>query len=66
MNVYQVRWRPGSDQLLGICHCGAERVAEDPIALWAWLHAHPDGHAGRADATAVPDPVEPVAELASA
>jgi hypothetical protein len=42
--VYQVRWTPGSDELVGICHCGAEHVAEDPIDVWEWLLAHPDGH----------------------
>lgn len=66
MSVYQVRWRPGSDELLGVCHCGAERVAEDPIALWAWLHAHPDDHTGQDGAPAAPDPAEPVCVLAPA
>jgi len=42
--VYRVSWRPGADQLLGTCHCGAEHLAEDPIELWAWLLDHPDGH----------------------
>jgi hypothetical protein len=42
--VYRVHWVPGSDSLLGICHCGAECRAEEPVALWDWLLAHPDGH----------------------
>ena len=45
--VYRVHWIPGSDTLIGVCHCGAERDAEDPIELWDWLLAHPDGHAAR-------------------
>jgi hypothetical protein len=42
--VYRVRWVPGSDSLLGICHCGAEYLSEDPVDAWSWLLAHPDGH----------------------
>ena len=41
----RVEWSPGSDSLTGICHCGAQRTAEDPVELWAWLLAHP-GHEG--------------------
>jgi hypothetical protein len=40
--VYRVRWMPGSDVLVGRCHCGAETRAEDPVWLWLWLMAHPD------------------------
>jgi hypothetical protein len=40
--VYRVVWIPGSDHLLGVCHCGAERDAEDPVQVWQWLLAHPD------------------------
>jgi hypothetical protein len=47
-SVYRVHWRPGTDWLLGVCHCGAERSAEDPVALWDWLLAHPEGHRARA------------------
>jgi len=43
-SVYRVIWVPGTDELLGQCHCGAEHIAEDPIEAWAWLLAHPDGH----------------------
>ncbi|XRQ14603.1 hypothetical protein ACN3XK_28165 [Actinomadura welshii] len=41
----RVEWSPGSDRLTGICHCGAQRTAEDPAEIWAWLLAHP-GHGG--------------------
>jgi hypothetical protein len=44
MTIYRVTWLPGSDTLRGVCHCGAEREAEDPIEIWSWLLAHPDGH----------------------
>lgn len=47
--VYRVEWYPGSDRLLGTCHCSATLLAEDPIEIWQWLLAHPDGHL-RADA----------------
>ncbi|MET7880046.1 hypothetical protein ABZS52_24335 [Micromonospora profundi] len=42
--VYRIHWVPGTDTLRGICHCGAERVAEEPVELWEWLLAHPQGH----------------------
>ncbi|GAA2102845.1 hypothetical protein [Actinomadura alba] len=45
-NVYRVVWVPGTDRLRGECHCGAEKEAQDPIEVWAWLLAHPDGHGG--------------------
>jgi hypothetical protein len=41
---FRVTWLPGSDQLHGACHCGADRVSEDPIDLWTWLYDHPVGH----------------------
>ena len=44
--VYRVHWRLGTDRLAGVCHCGAERESDDPIELWEWLLAHPDGHQG--------------------
>jgi hypothetical protein len=44
--LYRVRWTPGSDDLLGICHCGAEKILADPAAVWDWLLAHPQGHDG--------------------
>ena len=44
--MLRVVWLPGSDQLLGRCHCGAEHVAEGPVEVWEWLLAHPTGHGG--------------------
>jgi hypothetical protein len=44
--VLRVSWLPGSDRLRGRCHCGAETEAEDPVAVWAWLLAHPDHPTG--------------------
>ncbi|NUS88340.1 MAG: hypothetical protein HOY75_37980, partial [Streptomyces sp.] len=44
--VYRVDWLPGTDLLHGVCHCGAERSAEDPVELWKWMLAHPTGHDG--------------------
>jgi hypothetical protein len=44
--VYRVVWQPGSDKLLGVCHCGAERDADDPVQVWQWLLAHPDHDTG--------------------
>ncbi|MFC5907555.1 hypothetical protein [Streptacidiphilus monticola] len=53
--VLRVHWLPGTDRLLGRCHCGAEAAAEDPVELWAWLLAHPDHpHPPRTSAPAVP------------
>ncbi|WP_341720109.1 hypothetical protein QQG74_10535 [Micromonospora sp. FIMYZ51] len=51
--IYRIHWLPGTDTLRGICHCGAERTAEEPVELWEWLLAHPDGHQPSA---AVPAP----------
>jgi hypothetical protein len=42
--VFRVHWVPGTDQLSGTCHCGAQCTASDPIELWNWLHGHPVGH----------------------
>jgi hypothetical protein len=58
--VYHVRWTPGSDHLIGVCHCGAEHLADDPIEVWAWLLAHPEGHAAAAE----PAPREPATAAA--
>jgi hypothetical protein len=62
--VLRVHWIPGTDQLLGTCHCGAEHVALDPVELWDWLHAHPVGHHRRSDrdpcANPAPHSAEPV------
>lgn len=42
--VLRVVWVPGTDRLLGTCHCSARHIAGDPISMWEWLLAHPDGH----------------------
>jgi len=39
---YRIAWTPGSDSLVGTCHCGAEHTADDPVRMWQWLLAHPD------------------------
>ncbi|MFI6345798.1 hypothetical protein [Streptomyces sp. NPDC050560] len=39
--VYRIRWVPGTDRLLGVCYCGAEREFEDPLDAWDWLLTHP-------------------------
>ncbi|WP_448612804.1 hypothetical protein [Modestobacter sp. URMC 112] len=44
--VLRVNWLPGSDRLRGLCHCGAEAEASDPVEMWEWLLAHPDHPAG--------------------
>jgi hypothetical protein len=49
--VLRVVWIPGSDRLLGTCHCGATHVADGPVEVWDWLLGHPVGHLG---AVAVP------------
>ncbi|QDY09277.1 hypothetical protein FJK98_20695 [Micromonospora sp. HM134] len=46
--VYRVHWVPGTDTLRGTCHCGAQRLAEEPVELWQWLLGHPQGHRARA------------------
>ncbi|WP_067467881.1 hypothetical protein [Actinomadura macra] len=42
--VLRVVWVPGGDLLRGTCHCGAARVADGPVEIWAWLLGHPVGH----------------------
>lgn len=54
--VMRVNWLPGSDRLLGRCHCGAETEVEDPVEMWEWLLAHPAHPPGGAAA-------EPPADL---
>lgn len=43
-DTFSITWVPGTDVMLGVCHCGAERTAEDPVELWGWLLGHPAGH----------------------
>jgi hypothetical protein len=57
--VMRVNWLPGSDRLRGLCHCGAEAEAEDPVAMWEWLLAHPDHPAGGPDGPAGPAVLPP-------
>jgi hypothetical protein len=42
--IYRVDWLPGTDVLHGTCHCGAEHASQDPIEMWEWMLAHPEGH----------------------
>lgn len=44
--VVRVHWVLGTDLLRAVCHCRAERLFDDPVELWAWVVAHPDGHGG--------------------
>ncbi|MFF5986261.1 hypothetical protein [Prauserella flavalba] len=44
--VFRIHWVLNTDRLLGVCHCGAEHESEDPVELWDWLLAHPEGHEG--------------------
>jgi len=55
--VYRVYWLPGSDHLRGICHCGAETDADDPLQVWEWLLGHPVGHDVAQPAEERPAPV---------
>ena len=43
--VHRIHWVLGTDWLRAVCHCGAERLFDDPVELWDWLLGHPDGHA---------------------
>lgn len=43
-SVYRVHWKLGTDVLVGVCHCDARREFVDPVELWDWLLAHPEGH----------------------
>ncbi|MFE6160455.1 hypothetical protein ACFQ7F_16260 [Streptomyces sp. NPDC056486] len=42
--VYRIHWVLGTDRLLAVCHCGAQREFEDPVVLWDWLLGHPEDH----------------------
>ena len=42
--VVRIEWLPGSDTLVGTCHCGAAHEEQDPVEMWTWLLAHPEGH----------------------
>ena len=45
--VNRIDWAPGCDLLRGTCHCGARHTSDDPVEMWAWLLAHPEGHRAR-------------------
>jgi hypothetical protein len=62
-NILCVLWIPGSDTLVGICHCGARFNAADPIEVWEWLLGHPVGHGGPSSA---PIGGHPIRELIGA
>lgn len=42
--VYRIDWLPGTDLLHGTCHCGREHTSQDPVEMWEWMLAHPQGH----------------------
>lgn len=42
--VHRIHWVLGTDRLRAVCHCGAERLFDDPVELWEWLLGHPDDH----------------------
>jgi hypothetical protein len=43
-HVYRVHWVLGTDRLHAVCFCGADQEFEEPVELWQWLLAHPQGH----------------------
>ncbi|MGW0082876.1 hypothetical protein [Streptomyces sp. NPDC003393] len=55
-HVHRIHWVPGTDRLLAVCHCGAEREFEDPVPLWDWLLGHPDDHGPGPASTPAPGP----------
>lgn len=59
--VVRIEWLPGTDTLVGTCHCTARHEAEDPVQMWEWLLAHPEGHLpARPAPTAPPAPARRV------
>ncbi|WP_327191069.1 hypothetical protein [Streptomyces xinghaiensis] len=58
--VFRIHWLLGTDRLLAVCHCGAERQFEDPEEVWDWLLGHPeDHHPGTAVEPGGSDPTRP-------
>jgi hypothetical protein len=47
--IYRIAWLPGTAVLHGTCHCGREHNSQDPIEMWEWMLAHPQGHELRPD-----------------
>ncbi|WP_034271397.1 hypothetical protein [Haloechinothrix halophila] len=60
--VYRIHWVLGTDRLRAVCHCSAVREFDDPVELWEWLLAHPDGHDQQ---IAAPDPPAPDRAISS-
>jgi hypothetical protein len=63
--IVRVHWVLGTDRLRAVCHCGADRLFDDPVALWDWVLAHPEGHGpgsgdGRGPANPGSGALEPV------
>ena len=42
--VVRIHWVLGTDLLRAVCHCEAEALFDDPVVLWDWVLAHPEGH----------------------
>ena len=53
--VVRIEWLPGTDTLVGTCHCAARHESGDPVSMWEWLLAHPDGHDAPAAASPTGD-----------
>ncbi|WP_432144789.1 hypothetical protein [Streptomyces sp. bgisy084] len=56
-DVYRIHWVLGTDRLLAVCHCGAEREFEEPVELWDWLLGHPANHRPGPAPKSAPAPV---------
>lgn len=55
--VVRIEWLPGTDTLVGTCHCTARHEAEDPVQMWEWLLAHPEGHLPAGQGPTTPRPL---------
>ncbi|GIG86996.1 hypothetical protein [Plantactinospora endophytica] len=55
---FSATWTPGSTDLTGTCFCGARHQDPDPVAMWDWLDAHPEGHHATPTATGAPHAAE--------
>ncbi|WP_304451559.1 hypothetical protein [Nocardiopsis sp. YSL2] len=60
--IVRIHWVLGTDQLRAVCHCGAERLFEDPVVLWTWVLDHPDGHGPGTGDRAASGPAEDAAD----